>query len=107
MITSINNAGGTAACYSYDNTRWGAAVKLNSDNTKMWSVSSAGVVTWDLDDINTIGQQQHGAPTMSWDVAVTACATSGGRLPTVEELRSMSLAQGLITTNYQAGNFQA
>ncbi len=45
MITAINNSGGTAVCYSLDNTRWAVSAKLNSDSTKNWSVDSNGIVT--------------------------------------------------------------
>ena len=84
MITSIANAGGTAKCYSFDNTRWGVSAKLNSDNTQNFSVDSTGVVTWDTAD----------KPASNWATANTNCAATGGRLPSVEELVALSNAYG-------------
>lgn len=85
MIAGIASAGGTAVCYSYDNTRFGVSAKLNADTTKNYSADSAGVVTWDTAD-------QSGA--LTWDAANTACAAAGGRLPSFEELKALDLIYG-------------
>ena len=76
MLANINSNGGTASCYSYDGTRWGVSAKLNSDNTKNFSVDSVGVVTWDTADTTL----------SSWS---NACVASGGKLPSVEEQVSL------------------
>lgn len=95
MITSIENAGGTAKCYSYDNTRWGVSVKSNSDNTKNWSVDSSSVVTWDTAD----------KPVSDWATANTNCAATGGRLPSIEELKALSLSYSSATPPSFVANF--
>jgi len=96
MITSINNSGGTAFCYTLDNTRWGVSVKLNSDSTQNFSVDSTGVATWDTID-KTFS---------NWDTANTNCAAAGGRLPSYEELKAFSLAYSSTTpSGFVAGGY--
>lgn len=89
MLIAITNAGGTAACYTYDNTRWGVSVKLNSDSTKNWAVDGNGVVTWDTTDAS-------GSP-LNWATANTTCAGLGSRLPSIEELKALSLTYSSTT----------
>ena len=86
MLDSINNSGGTAQCYSFDNTSWAASAKLNSDSTQNFLVSSTGVVTWDSAYSLT-----------SWSGNNTNCAAIGGRQPTIDELKSLSLVYGSVT----------
>ncbi len=93
MISAVSGAGGTASCYSYDGTRWGASARLNSDSTQDWSVDSSGIVTWDTAD-------QSGGAQMTWSAANTACATAGGRLPTIEQLVSL-FNDGMILPGFQ------
>ena len=85
MMTAITNAGGTAVCYTYDNTRWGVSVKLNSDSTKNWAVDVNGVVTWDTSDAGS-GK--------SWVTGSSACASLGERLASLEELKALREAYG-------------
>ncbi|MCX6754687.1 MAG: prepilin-type N-terminal cleavage/methylation domain-containing protein [Candidatus Nomurabacteria bacterium] len=94
MMDSINNSGGTAECYSYNNpslgdiyARWAVSVTLNSDKTKNYSVNGMGVVTWDTAD----------AGTLDWDTAITTCGTAKGRLPSLEELMALHRAHGATT----------
>jgi prepilin-type N-terminal cleavage/methylation domain-containing protein len=102
MLAHINKNGGTATT-TYSNQyginegykRYAVSVKFNSDPTKNWSVSDSGnVVIWDktntkfeLDELNY------------WNDAKTACANSGGRLPTIEELRAIWSAHGTTLPN--------
>ena len=102
MITSINNAGGTATCFSYNNPatldvniRWGASAK-SSDGTKNWSVDSTGVVTWDTVDQPGI---------LNWDAANTACATAGGRLPSIEQLKALYGAYNTTPTGFAMSSY--
>ncbi len=97
MLAGIRSAGGTAACYSLDNTRWGVSAKLNSDTTKNYSADSNGVVTWYTTD--AVGGY------MSWDAANTACTTAGGRLPSAEELEALYLAYGSVTPTSFVADF--
>lgn len=84
MLTAITNAGGTANCYSYNNTRWGVSAKLNSDSTQNFSVDSTGVVTWDTAD----------KPVSNWATANTNCVATGGKLPSVEEIVTLFRSYG-------------
>jgi prepilin-type N-terminal cleavage/methylation domain-containing protein len=99
MQAGITKVGGKVACYSTnqsdagDYLRWGCSA-TNSDNTKNWSVSSqGGVVIWDDSNLGSY----------NWDNAVTACATAGGRLPTIEELKALRSAYGTIPTGFING----
>ena len=97
FITVINNNGGTAKYYSYDGTRWGVSAKLNSDTTKRYSVDSQGIVTWDSTDV-TGGSK-------TWEAANTACASIGGRLPSLEELKSFWNMYGAMPPGFSDGNY--
>jgi prepilin-type N-terminal cleavage/methylation domain-containing protein len=99
MTTAIGKIGGVASCYSYDNARWGASAKLNSDTSKNYSVDSSAVVTWDTVDTG-------GGVAMNWATAVSSCATAGGRLPTIEQLKALSLAYSSVTPqSFQASSY--
>jgi len=93
MLNAITSEGGTASCYSYDNTRWGVSVKLNSDNTQNWAVDSRGVGTWDTADAS-------GGAIMYWSTANTTCAAENGRLPSVEELEALYLTYGTLAPSF-------
>lgn len=87
ILNHINSNGGTAKFLSSDHPqinegykRYAVSVTLNSDDTQKFSVSSAGIVTWDTTDI---------AGYYKWSAANTACAATGGRLPSIEELKSL------------------
>ena len=96
MLAHINKNGGTATS-SFSNIlgtnegfkRYAVSVKLNSDSTKNWSVSSEGnLALWDKTD--TMKNGTSGSETMTWDEATVVCAASGGRLPTVEEFLALN-----------------
>ncbi len=87
MIDAIAASGGTAKCYSLDNTRWGVSAKLNSDTSKNWAVDEKGVVTWDTAD--AVGLK-------TWFTANDYCTGLGARLPSVEQLRALYLAYGSV-----------
>ncbi|MBK5215843.1 MAG: DUF1566 domain-containing protein [Candidatus Pacebacteria bacterium] len=92
MITAINNSGGTADCFSFGYTgyiSWGASAHLNSDSTQNFSVSSTGVVTWDTANKTS----------SDWATANVNCAAAGGRLPSIEELKSLYLAYDSVPPN--------
>ncbi|MFA6340915.1 MAG: DUF1566 domain-containing protein, partial [Candidatus Paceibacterota bacterium] len=102
MLTAIDKTGGHSACYSFNNSgladvnlRWGASAK-NSDGSKNWSSDMNGVVTWDTANTGTI---------MAWNAANTACAAAGGRLPSLEELKSLYDAYGATPTGFTAYNY--
>ena len=95
------------------NTRWGATGIIYSATAPVqaWSATSAGVVTWDAKGVNTDGTFVTGndISTMNWDQANAACTTSGGRLPTLEELKTLSDAYyaGSNNTSYTPPGFNS
>jgi len=95
MLTAINNAGGTTSCSTYDNTRWGVSVKLDSDDTKKFSVDPIGVVVWDTADKSL----------SIWDTAVTKCASTGGHLPSLEQLKALQTIYGGTPTGFTGSNY--
>ena len=84
-------------CYSYDNTRWGAAAKLNSDSTKNFAVDNSGVVTFNTGEVS--------GGYMTWDAANTACAAFGGRIPSLEELKALYSVYTAIPTGFRGAKY--
>jgi len=74
-------------------------LNLTQIQIKGWSVSSesGGNVKWDTTDTKKGGSP--GSEGMSWDEAVSACTITGGRLPTVEELKSLKNTYGTTPLN--------
>lgn len=107
MLTAITSAGGTTSCLSYNNAglsdvylRWGASgIAGTSTPIKAWSSSGAGAVTWDAQGVNSSGTFVGTDVYMAWDIANTACAKAGGRLPTMEELKTLSDASYIASGN--------
>lgn len=81
ILAHINKNNAIANFYTYDNSQYAVSVKSKISNTKNWSVSSKnGVTIWDTAD----------SPTQnSWYAAKAYCESSGGRLPTREELKAL------------------
>lgn len=111
MLSAITSAGATTSCLSLNNTyqsdvylRWGASgIKGLTTPIQAWSASNVGVVTWDAQGVNSSGAFVGTDVVMSWNTAVTACSLAGGRLPTAEELGTLSLAS--INTSYTPPSF--
>jgi len=107
ILMHINSNGGTAAFVSSNFSlinegykRYAVSVKLNSDTTKNWSVSdSYNIVTWDTMDPNPIATKR------SWSISKTDCKNSGGRLPTIEELKSLYDSGINAPSNYLNSEF--
>jgi len=99
MLSAITSVGGTASCYTYDNTRWAVSVKLNSDNTKNYSVDQSGVVEWET--------TYNPDTAMTWGNANTFCSGRGGRLPSLEQLRALWVAHGSINPIPTSTGFRA
>jgi prepilin-type N-terminal cleavage/methylation domain-containing protein len=102
MATAIKNGGAKSRCLSTNQAgwsdlaqRWGASalIPTTSSPVKAWSVSNLGAVTWDAKGVNAAGVSVDTDVGMNWITAVAACATSGGRLPTIEELKTLADAQ--------------
>ncbi len=102
MAQSIISSGAKARCLSTNvsgwsdvNQRWGASGLIYSSSApvRAWSASNMGVVTWDAQGVNSTGEFVITDVTMSWDAANTACGLAGGRLPTIEELKTLGDAQ--------------
>ena len=102
MAQSIISSGAKARCLSTNvsgwsdvNQRWGASGLIYSSSApvRAWSASNMGAVTWDAQGVNFAGAFVGTDVTMTWDTANTACSLAGGRLPTVEELKTLGDAQ--------------
>ncbi|MCX6754229.1 MAG: type II secretion system protein [Candidatus Nomurabacteria bacterium] len=81
MMDSIGSSGGTAACYTFDNTRWAVSATLNSDKTKNYSVDGMGVVSWDA--------AEGSVPNVNFNAGSAVCSNAGGRMPSLEEFISL------------------
>ncbi|MBK5215662.1 MAG: DUF1566 domain-containing protein, partial [Candidatus Pacebacteria bacterium] len=105
MLAAIT--GSSTSCLSYNNAglsdvylRWGAsAIMGTSTPIQASSASQNGVGTWDVQGVNAAGAFVGTDVTMNWDTANAACATAGGRLPTLEELKTLSDATWAASTN--------
>ena len=76
-----------------DNLRFGAtALIYDTGELKAWSVDENGVVKWDTQGVNSSGAFVTPDITASWINAKNYCALSGGRLPSIEQARTLSLA---------------
>jgi prepilin-type N-terminal cleavage/methylation domain-containing protein len=117
MLAHINANGGTAKFVSsetiyssigildYGHKHYAVSVKFNTDPTKNWSVSSEGsVVVWDTADIDLGGNPLPPGVIqyMDWYDAQDACKISGGRLPTIEELKALRNAHAVKPTGFQS-----
>jgi hypothetical protein len=105
-IEHINKNGGTATT-TFSNIinegykRYSVSAKLNSDPTKNWSVSNEGnVAKWDKTNTKIDGSS--GSEAMNWTNAQNACKNSGGRLPTIEELKALWNVHGHTPSGYSS-----
>lgn len=106
-------------CYSFNMpsykdvyTRFGAtALIYDAGELKAWSVDENGVVKWDTKGVNHLNQ--YVTPDvymfMTKTVATNACAAVGGRLPSVEQITTLSHAwrEASGNTTYLPFGFQA
>jgi len=92
IINAINNSGGVAKCVS-NNTSWAISAKLSSDTSLNYSASPDGVGTWDVADASV--------SSMNWSTANLTCSGLGGRVPSIEEINSLYLAQGSTHPGFQ------
>ena len=102
IATAIINSGAKVRCLSVNYSgwgdlaqRWGASglIYTTVAPVKAWSASNSGAVTWDAQGVNSAGSFVGSDVTMDWNTAITACALSGGRLPTIEELKTLADAE--------------
>ncbi len=68
------------------------ALIYDTGELKAWSVDENGVVKWDTQGVNSTGAFVTSDITASWTNAQNRCALSGGRLPSIEQLRTLSHA---------------
>ena len=118
--------GGAGSHYDGDNfLRFGAtALIYDTGILKAWSVDENGVVRWDLKGVDSSGVTVTGNDvTMQWEnisdvtIAMDACAKNGGKLPSIEEARTLShawyaatlalLGTGSYTPTPTSGGFKA
>ncbi len=108
---------GSGGVYAGDNYNRFAATALIYDTgeLKAWSVDENGVVKWDTQGVNTDGTTRTTDTTMAWKtaggvtVASDACVASGGRLPSIEQARTLSHSwyQGSGNTTWTPFGFVA
>ena len=108
---------GSGSVYAGDDyNRFGAtALIYDTGELKAWSVDENGVVKWDTHGVNTDGTTRTTDTTMAWKtvggvtVASDACVASGGRLPSLEQARTLSHAwyQGSGNTTWIPLGFAA
>lgn len=79
FFNALTEKGALSTYYSYDGNRWGVSAKFSSNDTLNYSANSTGVAKWDLADTGGLAD---------WATASSACFNSGGRLPTIEEMKS-------------------
>ena len=93
--------GGSGSVYAGDESlRFGAtALIYDAGELKAWSVDENGVVKWDTHGVEIDGTNRTTDRTMAWKdstsgvyVAADACAKNGGRLPSIEQSRTLSHA---------------
>ena len=93
IIEGIDKSGGTAAFYTLDNTHYVVSAKLNSNPTKIWSVSDqSSNITWEPQNA-TLGS-------VLVSTASSYCSSSvDKRLPTFEELKSLCDSGGMTNAS--------
>ena len=92
-------------CFSFDGTPYGSpytgdvyqrfaatALIYDAGELKAWSVDENGVVKWDTRGVNSSGAFVTPDIAANWNNAKNWCALSGGRLPSVEQARTLSHA---------------
>ena len=104
MAQSLTDKGFTVKCYSRNDSsrsdvylRFGAtAILYDTNSFKAYSTDQNGVVTWDQKGVNSSGAyvDTDTNTNMTWTVSGTACATAGGRLPSLEQLFTLGRAYG-------------
>ncbi|HBB49265.1 TPA: hypothetical protein DEQ22_03070 [Candidatus Nomurabacteria bacterium] len=107
MLDAITDSGASSSCLSYNNSglsdvyiRWGASgIKGTSTPIQAWSSSPVGAATWDVQGVNSSGVFVSSDTYMNWDTANTACGIAGGRLPTMEELKTLTDATYIASGN--------
>jgi prepilin-type N-terminal cleavage/methylation domain-containing protein len=118
IVQPLIDQGIYVKCFSYTTSgdvykRYGAtAIIYDTTELKAWSVDERGVAKWDLKGVNSSGAFVTGLDvTMNWSTAINACATSGGHLPSIEQLRTLSYAwystpAGSYFPNQTSGGFR-
>lgn len=102
MAQSLSDQGVVVKCYSRNNLvqsdvylRFGAtAIIYDANLLKAWSVDRNGVVAWDQQGVNSSGVYVNPDTYtgMTHSVSTQACASAGGRLPSVEQLFTLARA---------------
>ncbi|MFA5751081.1 MAG: DUF1566 domain-containing protein, partial [Candidatus Paceibacterota bacterium] len=82
--------------------RWGATALIYKTvaPVEAYSSSPSGVVKWDEQDLTSANPP--GGNTKTWADANTACTNNGGRLPTLEELKTLADAECIARGNSSA-----
>lgn len=121
IAESMTLQGITVKCYSRNDPtrsdtylRFGATAIIYDVNAfKAWSVDQNGVVTWDQQGVNHLGQQvtPDTYSGMTYQVSRDACSISGGRLPSLEQsfslARAFYAASGNVSYKPTSSGFEA
>ena len=79
--------------FSDEYQRFGAtALIYDTGELKAWSVDENGVVKWDTQGVNSTGAFVTPDISANWSNSRNYCSLSGGRLPSVEQARTLSHA---------------
>ncbi len=97
MAESLTNQGVTVKCYSVNipanndiYLRFGVtAIIYSSTELKAWSIDQNGIVKWDTQGVDISGNFIPSDSYLTWGEANTACVSSKGRLPSVEQLKTL------------------
>ena len=98
IVSSMTNQGAIVRCLSMNipsnldvYQRWGVTALVSGASTPLeaYSPSLIGVFKWDTQGVNSSGAFVTPDVPMNWNTANNACALSGGRLPTVEEYKTL------------------
>ncbi len=105
IIKPLEDQGIIVKCFSFYGSPYGGnytgddynrfaatALIYDTGELKAWSVDENGVVKWDTQGVNSTGAFVTPDITASWTNAQNRCALSGGRLPSIEQLRTLSHA---------------
>jgi prepilin-type N-terminal cleavage/methylation domain-containing protein len=84
------------------------ALIYDAGELKAWSVDENGIVKWDTHGVDEDGLTIPDDTILDYSTAKTACATNGGRLPSIEQLKTLSYAwyQGSENIAYLPFGFQ-
>jgi len=100
IVQPLIDQGIAVKCYSVNFSIYGdiyqrfgaAALIYDTGELKAWSVDENGVVKWETQGVNSSGVPISSDAQMDWSVATSACSKANSRLPSIEQLGTLSYA---------------